>query len=115
MALAVMLGAFGAHALETRLSPKALGWWDVGIQFHVYHALGLFAVGGVAALGATGRALTIAGIGLIAGLVMFSGSLYVLALTGQRWLGMVTPLGGTSWIVAWIALAVATRRRAVAS
>lgn len=115
MAVAVAAGAFGAHGLEARLSPEALGWWETGARYHVYHALGLFVVGGLAALGPTGRALRVAGWGLVVGLILFSGSLYLLALTDLRWLGMVTPLGGTSWIIAWIALAMATRQRAVAS
>lgn len=115
MALAVATGAFGAHGLKDRLDPQALGWWQTAAQYHVYHALGLFAVAWAASIGAGGRAIAIAGFGMIVGLVLFSGSLYTMALTGQRWLGAVTPLGGTAWIVAWIALAVATRGRSVAS
>lgn len=107
MALAVAAGAFGAHGLKARLSAEALGWWHTGAQYHIYHALGLFAVAWLADRGA---AVAPAGWLMLVGLLLFSGSLYALALTGQRWLGMVTPLGGTAWIVAWIWLAVAAHR-----
>lgn len=108
MALAVALGAFGAHGLRERLDPAALGWWQTAAQYHVYHALGLFAVAWATHVGARPRPLLVAGVALIVGIVLFSGSLYVMALTGRRWLGAITPLGGTAWIAAWIALAVAT-------
>ncbi len=115
MALAIATGAFGAHGLEKRLDAAALGWWQTGAQYHVYHALGLFAVAWAQSVGAGGRALTVSGWAMVLGLLLFSGSLYVMALTGLRWLGAVTPIGGTAWIVGWIALAVATWGRPVAS
>ncbi len=115
MALAVATGAFGAHGLKARLTPEALAWWHTGAQYHVYHALGLFAVAWAQSVGGRPRALMIAGICLIVGMVLFSGSLYTMALTGKRWLGAVTPLGGTAWIIGWIALAVATWNRSGAS
>jgi uncharacterized membrane protein YgdD (TMEM256/DUF423 family) len=114
MALAVALGAFGAHALKATLSPEMLAVWETGNRYHVYHALGLFAVelvriwlllAGKTAPGA----LTVAGWLFLAGLVLFSGSLYTLAYTGIRWLGAITPLGGTSWIIGWLCLAYAIR------
>lgn len=108
MALAVAAGAFGAHGLRARLDPDALGWWHTAAQYHVYHALGLFAVAWAAHVGARPRPVLVAGIALLVGIVLFSGSLYVMALTGKRWLGAITPLGGTAWIAGWIALAVAT-------
>ena len=115
MAVAVAIGAFGAHGLKAKLTPDALGWWHTGAQYHVYHALALFAVAWAQSVGAGGRALTVSGWAMLLGIVLFSGSLYVMALTGMRWLGAVTPIGGTAWIVGWIALAVATWGRSVAS
>lgn len=102
MATAVAAGAFGAHGLEARLSAVALGWWHTAAQYHCYHGLGLFAVAWLASRGAPVR---VAGWLMVIGLVLFSGSLYLLALTGLRWLGMVTPLGGTAWIIAWVMVA----------
>lgn len=114
MALAVAAGAFGAHGLKAKLTPEALGWWHTAAQYHVYHALGLFAVAWAAG-GSSGRSVTVAGWAMIAGIVIFSGSLYTMALTGTRWLGAITPIGGTAWIAGWIALAVAVWGRSVAS
>lgn len=115
MALAIATGAFGAHGLRARLTPEALGWWQTAAQYHVYHALGLFAVAWAAHIGARPRPVLVAGIALVIGLVLFSGSLYLMALTGKRWLGAITPLGGTAWIIGWIALAVATWNKTGAS
>ena len=105
MALAVGLGAFGAHALRDRVSPELLVVWQTAIQYHVYHALGLFVVAGVASLLPDHRGLRLSGWLMIGGILLFSGSLYTLVLTEIRWLGMVTPLGGTAFIAAWLALA----------
>lgn len=115
MALMVAAGAFGAHALQARLEPEPLGWWNTAAQYHALHAIGLLAVGWLTEHRAPSRALSVAGWGMLVGLVLFCGSLYTMALTDLRWLGAVTPLGGTSWIVAWIALALATRRSSVPS
>jgi uncharacterized membrane protein YgdD (TMEM256/DUF423 family) len=109
--LAVAAGAFGAHALRHRLAPDTLGVFEVGARYHMYHALGLLA----AAWAVTrwpGGATTIAGWLFVAGTVIFSGSLYALSLTGQRWLGAVTPLGGLAFILGWAALAWAALRGA---
>jgi uncharacterized membrane protein YgdD (TMEM256/DUF423 family) len=105
MALAVGLGAFGAHALRDRVSPELLVVWQTAIQYHVYHALGLFVVAGVASLLPDHSGLRLSGWLMIGGILLFSGSLYTLVLTEIRWLGMVTPLGGTAFIAAWLALA----------
>lgn len=106
-ALAVVLGAFGAHALRARLSPEMLAVYHTGSQYHFYHALGLILVGVIALhLPALGF-LRAAGWLMLAGTVLFSGSLYLLAVTGDRWLGAVTPLGGLAFIAAWILLAMA--------
>ncbi len=98
--LGVLLGAFGAHALKTRLAPDLLTIYEVGVRYHLVHALALLAV----AL-ASGRwpapRLHTAGWLMVAGIVLFSGSLYVLALSGVRQLGAVTPLGGLAWVGAW--------------
>jgi uncharacterized membrane protein YgdD (TMEM256/DUF423 family) len=109
--LAVAAGAFGAHALRHRMAPDTLGVFEVGARYHMYHALGLLA----AAWAVTrwpGGATTIAGWLFVAGTVIFSGSLYALSLTGQRWLGAVTPLGGLAFILGWAALAWAALRGA---
>ncbi len=108
-ALAVMLGAFGAHALRGRLPADLLVIYQTASQYHVYHALGLLAVGLLAMHLPTSGALRWSGWLMLLGTVLFSGSLYVLAVTGQRWLGAITPLGGTAWIAAWLLLAWAAR------
>ncbi len=108
-ALAVMLGAFGAHALRGRLPADLLAIYRTASQYHVYHALGLLAVGLLTLHLPTSGALRWSGWLMLLGTVLFSGSLYVLAVTGQRWLGAITPLGGTAWIAAWLLLAWAAR------
>jgi uncharacterized membrane protein YgdD (TMEM256/DUF423 family) len=110
-AAGVVLGAFGAHALKARLAPDMLAVWQTAVQYHFWHALGLIAVGIVIAHALPGSTvLKWAGWLMVAGLVLFSGSLYALALTGARWLGAVTPFGGTAWILAWLLLAWAVLR-----
>ena len=108
-AVAVMLGAFGAHALRSRLPTDLLAIYQTASQYHVYHALGLLAVGLLAVHLPASNALRWSGWLMLLGTVLFSGSLYVLAITGQRWLGAITPLGGTAWIAAWLLLAWAAR------
>ena len=105
----VIVGAFGAHGLRGRLSPADLEIFETGVRYHMYHALGLFAVAWAASRWPSG-ATTLAGWLLIVGIVIFSGSLYTLVLTGQRWLGAVTPVGGLALIVGWGALAWAALR-----
>lgn len=107
--LLVMLGAFGAHALEARLPPGHLVWWQKAVNYQGLHTLALLGVG-LLALHHPGRALSTAGWLFITGMLLFSGSLYTLALTGLRGLGMVTPLGGTAFIAGWLALALAAWR-----
>jgi uncharacterized membrane protein YgdD (TMEM256/DUF423 family) len=99
--LAVALGAFGAHALKGRLPPEMLTVWHTGVEYHVFHALGLLAVGLVAAQLPESALLKWSGWLMLAGIVLFSGSLYALALSGERWLGAVTPAGGLAFIAAW--------------
>ncbi|XZG70138.1 DUF423 domain-containing protein [Chitinibacteraceae bacterium HSL-7] len=103
----VALGAFGAHGLKARLTPEALGWWHTAVQYHAWHALGLLAL---AALPVSRPALaTWSGWLLLAGIVVFCGSLYAMALGAPRWFGAITPLGGSAWLVAWLLLALALR------
>ena len=104
MAAAVVLGAFGAHALRDRLAPDVLAVYQTGVLYHLVHGLAALVAGVLGSARAGGRART-AGWLFLAGIVLFSGSLYVLAVTGVRGLGAVTPLGGVTWIVGWLLLA----------
>jgi uncharacterized membrane protein YgdD (TMEM256/DUF423 family) len=108
--VAVTLGAFGAHGLRGRLVPDMLATFEVGVRYQMYHALGLLAVG-LALSRWPSSAIALAGWLFVAGTVVFSGSLYVLALSGQRWLGAVTPVGGAAFIAGWIVLAWAVWAR----
>ena len=108
LAAAVALGAFGAHALRGRLGAEMLATYQTAVQYHFWHALGLLGVGVLMMRSAEGTgAPTLAWVAwlLVAGLLLFSGSLYLLALTGATWLGAVTPLGGVAFIAAWLGLA----------
>jgi uncharacterized membrane protein YgdD (TMEM256/DUF423 family) len=107
---AVLLGAFGAHALKARLTPEALAWWRTGVEYHFYHALGLLALGAVALRLPESALLKWSGWAMLAGILLFSGSLYLLALSGARWLGAVTPFGGAAFLAAWALFAVAIIR-----
>jgi len=111
MIAAVGAGAFGAHGLKRMLAPDLLAIWQTGVLYHLIHALGLFIV---ALLGARfGSALlSTAGLVMFAGIVLFSGSLYLLAVTGTRWLGAITPLGGVAFLLAWALVAWAAWRSA---
>jgi uncharacterized membrane protein YgdD (TMEM256/DUF423 family) len=103
-ALCVCLGAFGAHALKTRLDADMLAVFETGARYHMYHALGLFAVA-MAASRYTHGAITASGWLLVAGIVIFSGSLYALSISGVKILGAITPIGGVCFIAGWICLA----------
>lgn len=109
--LAVAAGAFGAHALKDRLSPEGLAWWQTGAQYHLVHAVALTLTGLAVPIGRP-RARATAGAAFASGIVLFSGSLYALALTDARWLGAVTPFGGLLLLVGWAALAASAVRRA---
>jgi uncharacterized membrane protein YgdD (TMEM256/DUF423 family) len=106
-ALGVALGAFGAHALKARLSADMLAAWQTAVQYHLWHALGLVAIGLLAQHLPASVPVRIAGWLMLAGIVLFSGSLYALALSGTRSLGAITPFGGGCLIVAWLVLAFA--------
>ena len=107
--LAVVLGAFGAHALKARLPADLLAVFEVGVRYQMAHALALLAVAW-AHTRWPGGVLTTGGWLFLAGTVFFSGSLYLMALTGTRWLGAVTPIGGVAWLAAWLCLAWAAWR-----
>lgn len=109
--LAVAAGAFGAHGLRSRLTPDLLEVFETAARYQMYHALGLLAVGWAAARWPESSA-PLAGWLFVAGIVVFSGSLYVLALSGVRWLGAVTPLGGLCFIAGWAVLAWTAWRHA---
>jgi uncharacterized membrane protein YgdD (TMEM256/DUF423 family) len=106
----VLLGAFGAHALKARLGADALALWRTAVEYHFYHALGLLAVGLVAAHIPGSALVRWSGWTMLAGIVLFSGSLYALALSAPRWLGAITPLGGVAFIAGWALLAAAVLR-----
>jgi uncharacterized membrane protein YgdD (TMEM256/DUF423 family) len=112
LALAVALGAFGAHQLRGRLDAYSLDVYERAVFYHFVHALGLLLVALLTRAGAV-SAQTGGRVGwlLVAGIALFSGSLYVLAVTGARWLGAVTPFGGLSFIAAWALLAWSAARR----
>ena len=105
-ALAVMLGAFGAHGLKGKLSEKMLANYMTGVEYHFYHTFALLAVG-LLAMHFQSRLLSASGWVFIIGIMIFSGSLYVLALTGITKLGAITPIGGLFFIIGWILLAAA--------
>ncbi|SEK48462.1 Uncharacterized membrane protein YgdD, TMEM256/DUF423 family [Stigmatella aurantiaca] len=109
--LSVAAGAFGAHALKARLSQDLLTIFETGARYHMYHALGLLAVGLVAQDRPSGL-LSGAGWAMQVGIVLFSGSLYALALSGVRALGAITPLGGVGFLVGWVLLALGAWRQA---
>src|SRR4029434_1998483 len=104
-AAGVALGAFGAHALKARLGPEMLAVWQTAVQYHLWHALALVAIGVLAIYLPASAPLRCAGWLMAAGIVLLSGSLYMLALTGARWLGAITPFGGAAFIAGWILMA----------
>jgi uncharacterized membrane protein YgdD (TMEM256/DUF423 family) len=96
--------------LKARLGAEALAVWNTGVQYHLWHALGMVLVGLSAAIVPDGPWLRASGLLLLAGVALFSGSLYALALGAPRWLGALTPLGGAAFILGWLAFAVAAAR-----
>ncbi len=109
-ATGVMAGVFGAHGLKEKVTPEMLAIFETGARYHLLHALALL---GIAALSSTwnNRRLHLAGWAFSVGILVFSGSLYLLVLTGARWWGAVTPIGGVALIVGWVMLGVAGMRR----
>lgn len=109
--LAVALGAFGAHALKARLTPDLQAVWQTAVQYHAWHALALLATG-VLLLARPDARVGLAAWLFVAGIVLFSGSLYAMALTGARGLGAVTPFGGAAFLAGWLAFAWGASRLA---
>lgn len=103
-ALSVAAGAFGAHGLKERIAPDLLEVFETGTRYQMYHALALLAVG-LVLVRFQHPGVTLAGWLFVVGVVIFSGSLYVLAITGVRWLGAITPVGGLALILGWLSLA----------
>jgi uncharacterized membrane protein YgdD (TMEM256/DUF423 family) len=101
--IGVAAGAFGAHALKARIDPAMLLVYETGVRYQLIHAIALLAVGLAAARLPAGRWSIPVGL-FVAGTVLFSGSLYALALSGMRWLGAVTPLGGVCFLLGWLAV-----------
>lgn len=110
--LGVVTGAFGAHVLKARLEPELLSAWQTAVEYQFYHAFALLAVGLLALSWPANAWLNWAGLSYIAGILLFSGSLYLLALTDQRWLGAITPFGGLLLIFGWVFLLIAVLRQA---
>lgn len=102
-ALAVALGAFGAHALKNRVSPEDLAIFETGVKYHIYHALGLILIG-LLGFHYNADIIQLPALLLLIGIFIFSGSLYTLVLTGFRWMGAITPIGGTLLIIGWVML-----------
>lgn len=102
--LAVALGAFAAHGLRNKLTPEMLTIFETGVRYQMYHALALLGVAW-ASTRWPGGSITAAGWLFILGTIIFSGSLYLLSLTGVRWLGAITPIGGAAFLLGWLVLA----------
>jgi len=105
----VLAGTFGAHGLKGRLSPEMLTTFEVGVRYHVIHAVALL---GLAALSASVHNKWIVRVGWLffTGIIIFAGSLYALAITGEQWLGMITPFGGQLFLIGWLAMGVCAWR-----
>lgn len=107
MVLAVTLGAFGAHGLKKALTGEMLTIFKTGVTYHFYHAFGLLIVGVMARYLPDSTLLSWSGWLMVAGILIFSGSLYLLSISGIRWLGAITPIGGLCFIISWILFAAA--------
>ncbi|WP_148898382.1 DUF423 domain-containing protein [Fodinibius salinus] len=105
MAVAVALGAFGAHGLKEMLTQEMLDIFETGVRYHFYHAIGLLFIGVITHWLPDSLLLQWSGWLMVAGIVIFSGSLYSLSISGLRWLGAITPVGGLCFIAGWIMLA----------
>jgi len=101
--LAVLLGAFGAHALKTKVLPEDLAIFETGVRYHLYHALGLLIIGAIG-FQVSQEIIQLPAILITVGILIFSGSLYLLVLTNIRWLGVITPIGGLCFIFGWLLL-----------
>jgi uncharacterized membrane protein YgdD (TMEM256/DUF423 family) len=110
--LVVILGAFGAHFLKTRIPGDMMAVYQTAVLYHAIHALGLIAIGVVTAWLTESMYLKSAGWVMFTGIVLFSGSLYLLSITGVRWLGAITPIGGVALLLAWLLFCVAVLKAA---
>jgi len=110
LALAVIVGAFGAHGLKSHLSNEMMQVYKTGVEYHFYHALGLLFIG-VLSVSMPSGLLNWSAFFLTLGIILFSGSLYVLSISGITWLGAITPLGGLSFIAGWILLFLAVWKK----
>lgn len=110
--LGVALGAFGAHGLKSRVGPELLSAWQTGVHYHLVHALGLLLIGILCQQLPDAPLVRSAGWALFGGILLFSGSLYLLVLSNVKALGMITPLGGLAFLVGWLLLALAAWRHA---
>lgn len=104
--LAVALGAFGAHGLEEKLTPKYLEVWKTGVQYEMFHAIGLMIIGILSSKFPASSLLSWSGWLMFIGIILFSGSLYVLSTSGIKILGAITPIGGVAFIVSWLLLII---------
>lgn len=102
--VAVLLGAFGAHGLKSKVSPEDLTIFETGVRYHMYHAIGLLIIGGLG-FHVSQQILQTPAYLLLGGILIFSGSLYILVLTNTRWLGAITPIGGICFVAGWLLLA----------
>jgi uncharacterized membrane protein YgdD (TMEM256/DUF423 family) len=105
--LSVALGAFGAHGLKSKLATDMMAIYETGVQYHMVHSLGLLLIGILLRTAPQSNLLNWSGLLLLAGIVIFSGSLYALSITGIRGFGAITPIGGLSFLLGWVLLAVA--------
>lgn len=108
-AIGVALGAFGAHALKSRLPENLLDVFETAVRYQMYHALALLAVGWAATRYPSGW-VNASGWSFLVGIIVFCGSLYLMTMTGARWLGAITPIGGICFILGWVALAATALR-----
>lgn len=104
MALTVLLGAFGAHGLESHFDEKTKAWWETAIRYQAWHGIGLLCLGTYFGPSGSVGSIRVAAWLLLVGIIIFSGTLYIMALGGPSWLGALTPIGGTAWLVAWCIL-----------
>lgn len=108
--LSVALGAFGAHGLKNKITPDLLAVYQTGVQYHMFHALGLILVAVLSDRLASSTLIAWSGWSLFIGIVLFSGSLYALSISGVRILGAITPFGGVAFLIGWVCLAIAATR-----
>ena len=108
--IGVALGAFGAHGLKSKVAPEMLTVWNTAVQYHLIHALGLLLIGILAHLMPAAPLIKSGGWSILLGILLFSGSLYALVLTGIKPLGIITPFGGVAFLIGWLLVAIAAWR-----